>query len=177
VLGNQTDSTQDLGITPRAIRCAAVKAAIKIISRHIFFDTAMIPTVPTPREKRSFEIMHKQRNAILAAMVLVVAAVACAPTDSNISTKVKENLTADETLKDFQIDVGVQNKVVTLSGSVNASGDKERAVTVTRRTAGVTDVLDHVTIKDQGPGPAYGREMMQNGMSEAKDHPEQEKHP
>ena len=121
--------------------------------------------------------MHKQRNTILAAMVLAAAAVACAPTDSGISTKVKANLTADATLKDYQIDVGVQNKVVTLSGTVNASGDKDRAVTVARGTAGVTDVVDHVTIRDHGPGPAYGHEMMQKGMSETKDHPEQEKHP
>lgn len=121
--------------------------------------------------------MRKQRNAILAAMVIAAATVACAPTDSGISTRVKENLTADSTLKGYQIDVGVQNKVVTLSGTVNASGDKERAMTVARGTAGVADVVDHIIIKDQGPGPAYGHEMMQRGMSEAKDPPEQEKHP
>lgn len=123
--------------------------------------------------------MRISLRAILGTIALAAAVAACAPTDSGVSTKVKQNLTADATLKDYQIDVGVQNRVVTLSGTVNAPGDKERVVTLARGTAGVTDVVDHVVVKDQAPGPGpgygYGHEMMQKGMAEGKDHAEQDK--
>lgn len=111
---------------------------------------------------------------VLAAAVIIVA---CGPTNAGISTKVKTNLTADETVKTDQIDVGVQKKVVTLSGTVDSPAVKERAVAVARQTDGVADVVDHITIKEQGAGPGIGREMMERGMKmEGKDHPQEGKH-
>jgi osmotically-inducible protein OsmY len=121
--------------------------------------------------------MYKNVTAILGALVLAAASVACSPSDSGIGTTVKANLTADATLKGYQIDVGVQNKVVTLSGTVDTSSVKERAVVVARGTNGVTDVVDQVVIKNQGPGPGYGHDMMEKGMSEGKDQAAQEKRP
>lgn len=122
--------------------------------------------------------MYQRRSAFLGVLAAAVITVACGPTDSGISTKVKTNLTADETVKTAQIDVGVQKKVVTLSGTVDTPAIKERAVAVARRTDGVADVVDHITIKEQGsgPGPGLGREMMEKGMKmEGKDHPKEGK--
>ena len=84
-------------------------------------------------------------------------------------------------MKTAQIDVGVQNKVATLSGTVDTPAVKERAVAVARRTAGVNDVVDQITVKEQGsgssPGPGFGHEMMEKGMKmEGKEHTKDGKH-
>jgi hypothetical protein len=119
--------------------------------------------------------MYKKLATILGAFTLAVVSVACGPTDSGISTKVKANLTSDATLKAAKIDVGVKDKVVTLSGTVDTSSGKEHAAAVARGTEGVTDVVDQVVVSGQDAGPGHGREMMEKGMAEGKDRAEQEK--
>ena len=122
--------------------------------------------------------MYQRRSTFLGVLAAAAITVGCGPTDAGISTKVKTNLTADETVKSAQIDVGVQKKVVTLSGTVDTPAVKERAVAVARQIDGVADVVDHITIKEQGsgPGPGPGREMMEKGMKmEGKDHPKEGK--
>jgi len=117
--------------------------------------------------------MHQQRSAFLGALTAVAVFTAgCGPTDAAIDTKVKTNLTADETVKAAQINVGVQKKVVTLSGTVDTSAVKERAVALARNTDGVAEVVDQITIKKQasGPGRGHGGEMMGKGMTEDMDH-------
>ena len=91
--------------------------------------------------------MYQRHRAFLGVLAVAVIAVACGPTDAGIGTKVKTNLTADETVKAAQIDVGVQKKVVTLSGTVDTPAIKERAVAVARRTDGVADVVSAATAK------------------------------
>jgi len=122
--------------------------------------------------------MYQRCSAFLVVLAAAVITVACGPTDAGITTKVKTNLTADETAKTAQIDVNVQKKIVTLSGTVDTQAVKEQAVAVARRTDGVADVVDQITIKEQGssPGPGLGREMMEKGMKmEGKDHPKEGK--
>ncbi len=99
--------------------------------------------------------MNRQRNAFIGALVAVVTA-ACGPTDEGIGTKVKTNLTADETVKAAQVDVGVQKKIVTLSGTVDTPAIQQRAVAVARGTDGVADVVDRMMVKEQGSGLAHG---------------------
>ena len=121
--------------------------------------------------------MYQQRIAYLGVLAVAVVAVACGPDDAGIGTKVKSNLTSDETVKAAQIDVGVQKKVVTLSGTVDTPAVKERAVAVARGTDGVAEVVDQITVKEQsagpgsGHGPGHGREMMEKGMTEGRGHP------
>ena len=119
--------------------------------------------------------MNQRQNAFLAALAVAAIAVACGPNDAGIGTKVKANLTTDETVKAAQIDVGVQKKVVTLSGIVDTPAVKERAVAVARGTDGVADVVDQIIIKERRPGPGYGHEMMEKGMTEGKDRRKEEK--
>lgn len=117
--------------------------------------------------------MYQRRSAFIGVLAVAVITVACGPTDAGIGTKVKANLATDETVKTSQLDVGVQKKVVTLSGTVDTPAIKERAVAVARGTDGVADVVDQIVIKEQGfgPGPDHGSEMMGRGMKEGKDHP------
>ena len=116
--------------------------------------------------------MHQQRSAFFGVLVVAAIAAGCGPTDAGIDTKVKTNLTADEAVKAAQINVGVQKKIVTLSGTVDTPAVKERAVALARGTDGVADVVDQITVKQQvsGHGPGPGHEMMGKGMTEGMDH-------
>ena len=117
--------------------------------------------------------MYQQRSAFLGVLAaLAVVTAGCGPTDDGIGTKVKTNLTADDTVKAAPINIGVQKKVVTLSGTVDTSAVKERAVVVARGTDGVANVVDQITVKQQasGPGPGHAGGMMDKGMKEGMDH-------
>lgn len=121
--------------------------------------------------------MRQKQIAFFGLLAAAVMTAACGPTDSSISTKVRSNMTADETVKSAQIDVGVQKKVVTLSGTVDTLVVKEQALVIARRTDGVTAVIDQMTVTDQStfptPGPGFGHEMMEKGMKmEGRDHKE-----
>jgi hypothetical protein len=95
------------------------------------------------RPAKGDEIVRQQRSAFLGVLAAVAVFTAgCGPTDAGIGTNVKTNLTADETIKTAQIDVGVKKQVVTLSGTVDTSAVKERAVALARGTVGVADVVD-----------------------------------
>ena len=117
--------------------------------------------------------MNQRYQIFLGALVVAASAVACSPTDADTSTKVKANLTADETVKAARIDVAVQKKVVTLSGGVDSSAVKERAVDVARKTDGVKEVVDQLTVNERAFGPGVGREMMgkERGMHDGKESP------
>ena len=99
--------------------------------------------------------MH-QRLATLIAAASAVFAVACGQSDPGITAAVKARLIEDATVKAHQIDVDTSNKVVTLSGAVETSAAKERAVTLARETGGVRDVVDRITIDPQGASVGGG---------------------
>lgn len=123
--------------------------------------------------------MNRSHNAFLGALAAAVIAVGCSPTDADTSSKVKANLTADETVKAARIDVGVQKNVVTLSGAVDTSAVKERAIEVARKTDGVSGVVDQLTINERTFGPGVGREMMgrERGMHDGKELPKEATRP
>jgi len=117
--------------------------------------------------------MHPQRSVFLGVLASVAVFTAgCGPTDAAIDTKIKTNLTADEAVKAAQINVGVEKKVVTLSGTVDTPTIKERAVALARGTEGVASVVDQITVKQQtsGHGPGHAGGMMEKGMKEGMDH-------
>ena len=72
--------------------------------------------------------MRKRVTALFGVAAVVLLATACAQTDAGVTTKVKAKLAADDTVKAYQIDVDTQNKIVTLSGSVDSAAAKDRAV-------------------------------------------------
>src|SRR2546423_10796190 len=87
-----------------------------------------------------------QRLAILCSAVGLVMTAACAQTDPGITTAVKAKMAADDTVKAYQINVDTTNGVVTLTGTVEAPAAKEQAVTIARRTDGVKEVVDRITV-------------------------------
>lgn len=86
-------------------------------------------------------------NTSVAIGLMTTVMIACAQTDAGITTAVKTRLTADDTVKAYQIDVDTRDKVVTLSGTVNTAAEKTQAVAVARATEGVANVVDNIALK------------------------------
>src|SRR5262245_46871593 len=101
------------------------------------------------------ELMH-QRLATLIAAASAIFAVACGQSDPGITAALKARLIEDASVKAYQSEVDQSNSVVTLSGAVETSAAKERAVTLARETGGVRDVVDRITIDPQGASVGGG---------------------
>jgi osmotically-inducible protein OsmY len=111
------------------------------------------------------------RNRFVLGLAAAIAAlnIACADTDPGITTAVKSKLAADDTVKAYKIDVDTKDHVVTLTGTVDNSAAKERAVTIARTTDGVNNVVDNLTVAP-GATPTTGvDDPLQNKASDAKD--------
>lgn len=91
--------------------------------------------------------MLRKLAGFVAAAGMVVT-VACGQTDAGITTNVKTKLAADDTVKAYQVDVDTQNRVVTLSGNVETTAAKDRAVMIARETDGVRDVIDQIRVSE-----------------------------
>lgn len=85
-------------------------------------------------------------TALLCALGIAIASVACSETDAGVTIKVKAKFAADDTVKAYQIDVDTANKVVTLKGNVETSAAKTMAVQIARDTEGVASVVDELTV-------------------------------
>jgi hyperosmotically inducible protein len=104
---------------------------------------------------------------ILSAVGLVVTA-ACSQTDAGITTAVKSKLAADTTVKAYQINVDTSNAVVTLTGVVEAPAAKEQAVAIARKTDGVKDVVDHISVNAAAATtPEHVGESAEQGIKDA----------
>ena len=66
--------------------------------------------------------------------------------DGALTTKIKSKMALDDTVQARTIDVTTNGHVVTISGHVRTEAERTRAVQLARETAGVTQVIDHLTI-------------------------------
>jgi hypothetical protein len=90
--------------------------------------------------------MVRKSVLILCALALSVATMAFAQTDSALSANVKTQLAADDMVKGSSVKVATDDHVVTLSGTVPSQAVRDRALQIARDTAGVTSVVDKLTI-------------------------------
>lgn len=97
------------------------------------------------------------RNRFVAGVAAMAAALtmACAESDPGITTAVKSRLAADDTVKAYKIDVDTKDRVVTLTGSVDSSAARARAVEIARSTDGVNNVVNQLTVSP-GATPTTG---------------------
>jgi hyperosmotically inducible periplasmic protein len=94
---------------------------------------------------------------VLQAMVAVVISVlvGCnsrAVDDSAITAKVKSKLAADSQTSAIKISVETKDGVVTLSGTVPTTTEKDEAVKVAKNTEGVKRVLNEITVNSDALG-------------------------
>ena len=91
--------------------------------------------------------MRNRLMAIVVAAALAALTVACTGSnDPAITTAIKAQLAADDVVKAYKIDVDTRDRVVTLTGAVDSSRARERAVQIARKTEGVNNVIDNLTV-------------------------------
>ena len=99
--------------------------------------------------------MVRNRFVVGLAAVLAAFTIACADTDPGITTAVKAKFATDDVVKAYKIDVDTKDHVVTLTGAVDSSQAKARAVQIARATDGVNNVIDNLTVSP-GVTPTTG---------------------
>ena len=67
--------------------------------------------------------------------------------ESAITTKIKSKMVLDDLVKARTITVSTTGSVVTLTGTVASSAERERAVRLAKETNGVTEVVDKLQIR------------------------------
>jgi len=87
-----------------------------------------------------------QRFAVVLVASGLAMTVACAKSDSSITTAVKAKMAADDTVKAYEINVDTYRKVVTLTGNVESAAARDQALLIARQTDGVTEVVDHIAV-------------------------------
>lgn len=63
-----------------------------------------------------------------------------------LTAKIKSKMALDDLVQARAIDVTTSGHVVTLSGSVRSAAERDRAVQLAKETAGVTQVVDKLTV-------------------------------
>lgn len=66
--------------------------------------------------------------------------------DGALTAKIKSKMALDDTVQARTIDVSTRDHVVTVSGQVRTEAERTRALQLARETAGVTRVIDHLTV-------------------------------
>lgn len=95
----------------------------------------------------------KQQAARLAAQAAARAGDAASlvgdtVSDSALTAKIKSKMVLDDEVKARGIDVDTSDAVVTLTGVVGSTDERNRAVRLARETKGVTKVIDKLRVRD-----------------------------
>jgi hyperosmotically inducible protein len=64
-----------------------------------------------------------------------------------LTAKIKSKMALDDLVRARTIDVTTSGQVVTLTGTVASEAERTRAVQLARETAGVTQVVDRLTVR------------------------------
>ena len=93
--------------------------------------------------ERGAEVGKKtgEKVAIAAEKVKETAA------EAALTSKIKAKMVLDDYVKARAIDVTTNGTTVTVSGTVRSGEEHDRAIRLARETAGVTQVIDHLTIE------------------------------
>jgi osmotically-inducible protein OsmY len=133
----------------------------------------MLPFPPQVAHMADQEEVMLQRLATLLSTAALVATVGCAQSDPGVTTAVKSKLATDDGVKAYQIDVDTRDRVVTLRGTVDTVGEKERALMLARQTRGVQEVVDQITVSPPAAATTgiteQGRELGQELREQARE--------
>ena len=66
-----------------------------------------------------------------------------------LTLKIKSKMALDDLVKARTINVDTTGSVVTLTGTVESNQERERAVRLARETAGITNVVDKLQVKQR----------------------------
>ena len=91
---------------------------------------------------------HRRFTTSFLAAVALVASAACTKADDRLTKAVQDRLASDQIVHGYHFDVKTEQRVVSLSGTVETSVAKDQALTLAKTTPGVLEVRDHVAIRD-----------------------------
>jgi len=66
--------------------------------------------------------------------------------DGALTAKIKAKMALDDRVKALDLNIDTANRVVTVSGTVRTSAERERALALARETDGVRQVIDRTVI-------------------------------
>jgi osmotically-inducible protein OsmY len=69
-----------------------------------------------------------------------------AASEAGLSAKIKAKMALDDRVAAANIDVDTDGSIVTLSGRVSSSDERDRAVRLAKETEGVSSVVDRLTV-------------------------------
>lgn len=89
----------------------------------------------------------RERGAALGEKAALAGEkVKAAASDAATTTKIKAKMALDEIVKARAIDVSTNGSTVTVSGTVGSRAEHDRALLLARETAGVTAVIDRLSL-------------------------------
>lgn len=101
------------------------------------------PSAPAVDTQRAREAGAKVGEAVATGAVQAQQVL----NEGSLTAKIKSKMALDDTVKALAVDVDTNGTEVTLSGSVNSSAERDRAIQLARETAGVTRVHDRLRIR------------------------------
>ena len=101
------------------------------------------PSAPAVDTQRAREAGAKVGEAVATGAVQAQQVL----NEGSVTAKIKSKMALDDTVKALSIDVDTRGTEVTLSGSVNSTAERDRAMQLARETTGVTHVHDRLRIR------------------------------
>ena len=101
------------------------------------------PSAPAVDTQRARETGAKVGEAVATGAVQAQQVL----NEGSLTAKIKSKMALDDTVKALSVDVDTKGTEVTLSGSVNSTAERDRAIQLARETAGVTRVHDRLRIR------------------------------
>lgn len=126
--------------TISSIPALAIVAALSLAACDQKTNSAMNKPADTPSASTA---VNNATEKVAAATDKVATVV----DDTALTAKVKAALMAEPGLSSLQIGVDTKNATVTLSGAVDNATSRDRAKQVASSVAGVTNVVDQLTVK------------------------------
>jgi osmotically-inducible protein OsmY len=92
----------------------------------------------------------RERGAEMGEKVAVAAAkMRDSAQEAALTSKIKAKMVLDDTIKARSIDVTTTGTTVTVSGVVRSVNEHDRALSLARETAGVTQVVDRMKVESR----------------------------
>ena len=101
--------------------------------------------------------LNRVKAAVLALALVLPLTAACGKTvgetidDTTTTTRVKTAMLNDPAVGGLRIDVDTFKGVVTLSGRVKSTAERDQAIAIARRTEGVVEVKDALQVIPEDP--------------------------
>ena len=101
------------------------------------------PSAPSVDTQRAREAGAKVGEVVATGAVQAQQAL----NEGSLTAKIKSKMALDDMVKALSIDVDTNGTEVTLSGPVNSTAERDRALQLARETSGVTRVHDRLRIR------------------------------